>query len=434
LGISPTASPTALLAYGDLWHRRLGHPSSLALSSLPLQFLSPCNNARTSSPSFCDACQLGKQTRLPFALSHSRATAPFDLIHCDLWTSPITSFSGYKYYLVALDDFSHFSWTFPLRAKSDTSDTLIRFFTFIHTHFHTTVRCLQSNNGGEFLNNTLRTYLSSHGISLRLSCPYTSAQNGRAERLIRTTNDITCTLLFQANLPPPFWVGALYTATHLLNIRPSRAISNATPYFRLYGIHATYDHLRTFGCLCFPNAYSTSPHKLAPRATRCVFIGYPQEHKGYRCLDLQTRKVIVSRHVVFNEAQFPCNLPTPLATDPPAAADPSSPDQISLGTRAQSLRHHFASWPAPTAPAANPSPPPQPDPPTCPTPPTTSPSVATPPTTSLSDPAPDSPDAPLPSTPRPHHISLVLRTHTPLSIPTESCAGLLFHSRFAMSA
>jgi hypothetical protein len=126
-GNTGTASSMALTTSGDLWHRRLGHPSPSAVSYFPLQFLNSCNK-RSSTASFCDACQLGKQTRLPFSLSHSRATAIFALIHCDLWTSPITSFSGYKYYLVVLDDFSHFSWTFPLRAKLDTSDTLIRLF------------------------------------------------------------------------------------------------------------------------------------------------------------------------------------------------------------------------------------------------------------------------------------------------------------------
>jgi hypothetical protein len=41
----------------------------------------------------------------------------FDLIR-DLWTSPVLSISGFKYYLVVVDDFSHYSWTFSLRAKS----------------------------------------------------------------------------------------------------------------------------------------------------------------------------------------------------------------------------------------------------------------------------------------------------------------------------
>ena len=120
--------------------------------------------------------------------------------------------------------------------------------------------------------------------------------------MVRTTNDVVRTLLVQANLPPPFWVEALHTANHLLNIRPSRTIQHTTPYFRLHGQHPTYTHLRTFGCLCYPNLYATTTHKLQPRSTRCVFIGYPREHKGYRCFDLSSRRVIVSRHVIFDEA------------------------------------------------------------------------------------------------------------------------------------
>jgi hypothetical protein len=104
-GDSPS---TAYSITSDLWHRRLGHPTSSALAHLPLEFLSQCNK-HAPTPSLCDACQLGKHTRLPFSQSHSRASSPFDLIHCDLWTSPIISYSGYKYYLVVLDDFSHFS-------------------------------------------------------------------------------------------------------------------------------------------------------------------------------------------------------------------------------------------------------------------------------------------------------------------------------------
>ncbi|GJX24936.1 ribonuclease H-like domain-containing protein [Tanacetum coccineum] len=41
----------------------------------------------------CHACQLGKHVRLPFSLSETIVKAPFDIIHSDLWTSPITSVS-----------------------------------------------------------------------------------------------------------------------------------------------------------------------------------------------------------------------------------------------------------------------------------------------------------------------------------------------------
>jgi hypothetical protein len=79
----------------------------------------------------CHACQL--HVRLPFPSSNSRASANFDLIHCDLWTSPIPSVCGYKYYLIILDDCSHYSWTFPLRLKSDTSPAFLIFFLCYHS-------------------------------------------------------------------------------------------------------------------------------------------------------------------------------------------------------------------------------------------------------------------------------------------------------------
>ena len=116
---------TALLASSSssLWHQRLGHPGPEVLSKLALVI--HCN--KPASHTLCHACQLGRHTRLPFHASSSRATRIFQLIHCDLWTSPVTSVSGHKYYLVILDDCSHFLWTFPLCLKFDTFTSLSNF-------------------------------------------------------------------------------------------------------------------------------------------------------------------------------------------------------------------------------------------------------------------------------------------------------------------
>jgi hypothetical protein len=77
--------------------------------------------------------------QLPFSSSSSRAIQPFALVHCDLWTSLVPSVSGYKYYWVILDDYTHYSWTFPLRQKSDTFLTLSYFFAFVSTQFGRTI-------------------------------------------------------------------------------------------------------------------------------------------------------------------------------------------------------------------------------------------------------------------------------------------------------
>ena len=66
--------------------------------------------------------------------------------------------SGYKYYLVVVDNFSHYSWTFPLRAKSETFPTLLHFFAWVSTQFGLTVKSIQCDNGREFDNSTSRSF------------------------------------------------------------------------------------------------------------------------------------------------------------------------------------------------------------------------------------------------------------------------------------
>jgi hypothetical protein len=81
-----------------------------------------------------------------------------------------------------------------------------------------------------------------------MSCPYTSPQNGKAERMICTTNDVMRSLLFQASLAARYWAESLYTATYILNRLPTKAISVPTPYFVLFSTTPSYAHLWIFGC------------------------------------------------------------------------------------------------------------------------------------------------------------------------------------------
>uniref|UniRef100_A0A453R386 Integrase catalytic domain-containing protein n=1 Tax=Aegilops tauschii subsp. strangulata TaxID=200361 RepID=A0A453R386_AEGTS len=70
-----------------------------------------------------------------------------DLLHSDVWTSPVASNTGYLYYLVILDDFTHYVWTFPLRRKSDTLATLTAFYSYVTTQFGRPILALQTDNG-----------------------------------------------------------------------------------------------------------------------------------------------------------------------------------------------------------------------------------------------------------------------------------------------
>jgi hypothetical protein len=80
-----------------IWHRRLCHLGHESLSHLAPSIHSACNKSELET--LCHSCQLGRHVRFPFTQSNSRALKNFDLIHCDLWTSPIATVTGYKYYL-----------------------------------------------------------------------------------------------------------------------------------------------------------------------------------------------------------------------------------------------------------------------------------------------------------------------------------------------
>ncbi|KAJ0928153.1 putative RNA-directed DNA polymerase [Helianthus annuus] len=212
--------------------------------------------------------------------------------------------------MVLTDDFTQYTWVYPLKFKSETFTKFTHFHQFVKTQFHLPIKSFQCDMGGEFDNHNFKNFTTQNGIQLRFSCPHTSQQNGKSERMIRRLNEIMFTLLTHAKLPSSFWVEALHTASYLHNILPTKIHKYLTPTSLLYLRQPAYDHLRVFGCLCYPNLTATRPHKLAHRSTPCVFLGYPANYRGYRCLEIATGKTIFSRHVTFDETHFPFATPS----------------------------------------------------------------------------------------------------------------------------
>ena len=63
--------------------------------------------------------------------------------------------------------------------------------------------------------------------------------------------------------------------------------------------------LRIFGCACWPNLRPYNNHKLQFRSKQCAFLRYSNLHKGFKCLDISTGRVYISRDVIFDENVFP---------------------------------------------------------------------------------------------------------------------------------
>jgi hypothetical protein len=86
-----------------------------------------------------------------------------------------------------------------------------------------------------------------------MSCPYTSQQNGKVERIIRSTNNVIRTLLIHASLPHEDAQCCLSSCCSLWIC----TLVWAPPWLRLCMVRA-------------PNNGATAPNKLAPQSTRCL--------------------------------------------------------------------------------------------------------------------------------------------------------------------
>lgn len=106
-------------------------------------------------------------------------------------------------------------------------------------------------------------------------------------------------------MPLKFWDEAFLTAVFLINRLPSKIINNETLYERLYGHKLDYNFLRTFGCAVWPNLRPYNARKLQFCSKRCVFLGYSNMYKGFKCLDPTEGRVYISRDVTFDECVFP---------------------------------------------------------------------------------------------------------------------------------
>jgi transposase InsO family protein len=216
---SKSQHPSTFAALSSsIWHNRLGHPGDHVLSFLSKNKLIECNKSSQLHSQFCHSCPLGKHIKLPFANSLKNSLLPFDILHSDVWTSPVLSSTGHKYYVLFLDDYSNFLWTFPMSHKSQVASIFLKLRVYIKTQFQREIKTLQCDNGGEYTSTNLRKICELNGTSFRYSCPYTSPQNGKAERKIRSINNIVRTLLIHASLPPSVWHHALEMATYISNI------------------------------------------------------------------------------------------------------------------------------------------------------------------------------------------------------------------------
>jgi transposase InsO family protein len=301
------AAPVCFVAKADeqawLWHGRYGHLNFRALRELGMNEMVEGLPQLDRVEEFCDCCALGKQHRFPFPqVAKYRAEKPLDLVHADLCGKIKPSTAGGKnYFLLIVDDHTRYMWVEFLTTKDEAFKCFKKVQALAETERGCKLRAFRSDRGGEFCSIQFKQYCDDHGVKHFTTTPYTPQQNGVVERCNCTVVEMARCLLKAKGVPGEFWGEAVSTAVYLLNRAPTKSLKGKTPFEAWHSRKPSVHHLRTFGCLAYVKAVGPGVTKLSDRSTKMVFVGYETGTKGYRLYDPVTKKLQISRDVIFEE-------------------------------------------------------------------------------------------------------------------------------------
>jgi hypothetical protein len=247
----------------ELWHQRLDHPGMFALKHV-LHNNNLSDSSLNNNTNVCNACRMSKSCQLPFPNSYNKTSSPLELVHTNVCGPAIRSSSGCRYYVSFIDDFTHFTWIYTIKNKSDVHRIFIEFQTHVERLLNKKILTIQSNWGGEY--KRLHTHLTTLGIQHRVSYPHTHQQNGVVEHKHRHLIETGLALLAHSHLPLNFLGEAFITARYLINRLPSRSRHSSMHLETLMHRPPTYSQLKVFGCACWPNLWPYNTAKLNYRS------------------------------------------------------------------------------------------------------------------------------------------------------------------------
>ena len=313
LAMSSLSQPTTL----EQWHRRLSHCNTSTIEEMAGKGLvDGLTITEKDLRGKCEDCILGRQTRRPFDEKTDESLDPLDLVSFDLWgPSRVQSVGGKLYFMPIVDAGTSYKHGAYLSDKTDLS-TIAAFDVFRAKAESMTGRKIRKlRTDRAFDSHAWEEYCQAHNILHEFTAPYSSAQNGLAERAIRTTMDDVRTLLRDAGLGHSFWAEAAAYSADTRNVVPSRRHPGRIPLEAFSGKRQDVSHLRVFGSRCWakiPTVHGvqvTGGSKLDSRGVECRLLGYATGRGNYKVQETASLRVFVSRDVVFEEGWAHRTLP-----------------------------------------------------------------------------------------------------------------------------
>lgn len=312
------------------WHRRLGHINYQDLCKMRngvvdgIEFPDVANGLKN-----CEVCLQGKQARLPFKKVGNRSKCILELVHSDL-CGPMenASFGGAKYFLTFIDDFTRKYFVYFLKCKSEVLEKFKEFKQLVENQTDKKIKIIRSDNGTEYCGNDFQSFCKKSGIQHQTSNTYTPQQNGVAERANRTIVERAKCMLFDADLKKSFWAEAVHTAVYIINRSVNSVLINQTPEELWSGSKVNIGEMRIFGSPVMVHVPKQKRAKWDPKSKKLLFVGYDDNIKGFRCIDPTTKKITVSRDVVFLESKVVPIIAVDVTADVASSSDPVRDESV----------------------------------------------------------------------------------------------------------
>ena len=114
----------------------------------------------------CENCIYGKQKRVRFLrVGKEKKSEKLELVHTDVWgPAQVSSLGGSCYYVTFIDDATRKTWIYCIQNKSDVFDTFKKWKALVEIETGNKLKCLRSDNGGEYCSKEFDRYCSDHGI------------------------------------------------------------------------------------------------------------------------------------------------------------------------------------------------------------------------------------------------------------------------------
>ncbi|KAJ5124616.1 Reverse transcriptase RNA-dependent DNA polymerase [Penicillium bovifimosum] len=293
----------------DLAHRRACHAGEDRVRKMETHGDGIALKPGTGVTFPCTPCIKGKGHALPFGKVRSIRSRPGELLHLDVWGPiSIASHGGEHYFVTFTNDATRYTWLFLLKSRAEVTEKFISLESYLRTQFNYVVKRVHGDDAPE--HKPLDRYLKSRGVVWDPTPPYTQQLNGVSEIKNRHLVEPLVAIMSEYQLPKYLWGYLLGGVTYTMNRLYASRIG-MSPYEALYGKKPDLSNLRALGCQCWhliPNEKRAT--KLDPHMDEARFIAY-DEGDSYVLYNIRTKKIVRSRHVIFNENPAPKDLPDP---------------------------------------------------------------------------------------------------------------------------